>query len=341
MATKIKTLALARARAKMRGVPAVERGSALCAQRRLESRWLWVSAALAAACSTVTPDSRGAKGEIGVFVADAAVPPPALAPSATSVPVVSDNSLRARIENISGLTLSVLTSGCAGSCAEITAAAHGGNPPYVYRWDDGSTSKTRRVCPQTDGILTVSVSDTEIVDAEFGYTPQTATATITSDVIECSLPDAGSGEPDAGRDAGAAPVCRTVTVAPDVANGCRRLPPSATCPVTFGRNPSRTYELPYPVNTAGPHCLVALGNTHNGTSASLDLHIASAEVSCVGEQQLHDPHADPVAPNVGSTGQSICLLPTMRPYQKITVAFESSEGSWEDLDLRLCEECPM
>jgi hypothetical protein len=102
-------------------------------------------------------------------------------------------ALTVRVEDIEGMTIELVTLECAGDSAEIEAVAHGGNPPYTFEWDDGSTASRRLVCLAADATLTVSGTDTAIDTDEFQYTAQTASTDVTATVLDCS--DAGTTTP--------------------------------------------------------------------------------------------------------------------------------------------------
>ncbi|HEX3769470.1 MAG TPA: hypothetical protein VHV30_01340 [Polyangiaceae bacterium] len=93
------------------------------------------------------------------------------------------------------VAVKLVTLRCAGACATVQAVATGGNPPYAYRWDDGSTNPIRTVCPSTDTSFAVDVVDT----AGGGEVPrpaEKARTAVTAEVLTC--PDASiadGGEP--------------------------------------------------------------------------------------------------------------------------------------------------
>ena len=115
------------------------------------------------------------------------------------------NALTVRVEDIAGLEIEVVTLACAGDCADVIAVAHGGNPPYRFAWDDGSTNAARTVCLDESATLEISVTDTAIETAEFAYAAHTATSELSARVLNCT--DAGAG--DDLRDTGSASVCLT------------------------------------------------------------------------------------------------------------------------------------
>ncbi len=99
-----------------------------------------------------------------------------------------DDALRVQVQDTGGLQIEIITLQCAGSCADIEAVAHGGNPPYAFRWEDGSTATNRRVCLDASETIAVSVTDTAIPSDEFRYDAQTATAEVDATVIDCPGP---------------------------------------------------------------------------------------------------------------------------------------------------------
>lgn len=105
------------------------------------------------------------------------------------VDAVDDDTLSVRIQDPTEMTIRVLTIACAGDCADVRAVARGGNPPYAYVWDDGSTDAKRHVCLDAGTELTVDATDTAIV-GEFAREARTAHASVTANVLQCNQ-DAG------------------------------------------------------------------------------------------------------------------------------------------------------
>jgi hypothetical protein len=140
------------------------------------------------------------------------------------------------------LAVNVITLGCAGACASVEAVATGGNPPYTFVWDDGSTDPIRQVCPTSDTNYSVTAGDTAIA-GEFARPPETTKVTLEADVL--------SSCPDGGGDAGAALAAVVVpgtadlwlagqpdgTVQPDTGSGGQDVAPAespAEVPVSAG-----------------------------------------------------------------------------------------------------------
>ena len=103
--------------------------------------------------------------------------------------VGSDSELSVRVQDIQKMTIEIITLACAGDCADIEAVAHGGNPPYAFAWEDGSTSAPRRVCLDANTTLRVSATDTAIIDDEFSYAAHTVSTDVIASVLDCT--DAG------------------------------------------------------------------------------------------------------------------------------------------------------
>lgn len=98
-------------------------------------------------------------------------------------------ALIAAIQNREGVTLDVVTVGCAGSCYEVVAVARGGYPPYSYQWEDGSSEAARTLCPAATGVFSVVAQDRGYSSEEFRREPETVEAKVTAEVLAC--PDAG------------------------------------------------------------------------------------------------------------------------------------------------------
>lgn len=101
-----------------------------------------------------------------------------------------ENALTVRVEDRASLEIEIITLQCAGDCAEVEAVARGGNPPYTFAWNDGSTDALRRLCPTAATTFEVTATDTAIEADEFRYEAQTATAELSATVLDCAT-DAG------------------------------------------------------------------------------------------------------------------------------------------------------
>jgi hypothetical protein len=96
------------------------------------------------------------------------------------------------IEDSNHVVLTKTNSTCDGDCIDLQAVTQGGNPPFTYKWSDGSTGATKHVCPKSSSSLSVSVTDSPTT-GELASSAQTVTAQL---AITCS--DAGSAPVDAG-----------------------------------------------------------------------------------------------------------------------------------------------
>jgi hypothetical protein len=82
------------------------------------------------------------------------------------------------------VAVKLITVSCSGNCVTVQAVGTGGNPPYMYAWENGSTSATRTVCPTSGTTYSVKVTDT----GQAGEVPrpaETAGASVTADVLAC------------------------------------------------------------------------------------------------------------------------------------------------------------
>jgi hypothetical protein len=97
----------------------------------------------------------------------------------------SSNALSVGVQDIAAMKIEILTLQCAGDCADIVAVARGGNPPYTFAWEDGSSDPRRRVCLEASAKLSVSATDTSVAADEFSYEAKTATTEVTARVLSC------------------------------------------------------------------------------------------------------------------------------------------------------------
>jgi hypothetical protein len=86
------------------------------------------------------------------------------------------------------VTVTIVTLSCAGDCASVEAVATGGHPPYAFAWDDGSTNPSRQVCPASNTVYAVKVSDTGTA-GEFPRPSESVRVPLTANVLAC--PDGG------------------------------------------------------------------------------------------------------------------------------------------------------
>jgi hypothetical protein len=97
----------------------------------------------------------------------------------------TDTDLTAEIDRPDGLRIELVTVECKDQCAQVVAVAHGGNPPYTFSWEDGSTVPMRSLCPTADHVFSVRATDTPIDQMEFRYAAHTASADVTARVLDC------------------------------------------------------------------------------------------------------------------------------------------------------------
>ena len=70
------------------------------------------------------------------------------------------NGFDAYVENSKHVAVQFVTLSCSNSCAIVEAVGTGGYPPYSFKWDNGSTTATRQVCPSSSASYNVKVTDT-------------------------------------------------------------------------------------------------------------------------------------------------------------------------------------
>jgi hypothetical protein len=131
----------------------------------------------------------------------------------------AQGALDAHIER-NHITVTFVTLSCAGPCADVVAVPTGGQAPYTFKWDDGSASASRHVCPTSSTSYSVKVTDTG-TSGELARAAQTVQVPLAANVVAC--PDGGArdaGLPSCDPDA-AGPVISPSTVEVD-ANGSTR-----------------------------------------------------------------------------------------------------------------------
>ncbi len=102
----------------------------------------------------------------------------------------STQGLDAYIEQ-GAIAVKLITLSCAGECATVQAMGTGGNPPYSFAWENGSTNPVRQVCPNSSTSYSVKVTD-KGATGEVPRPSQTAKASVTADVLAC--PDGGPSD---------------------------------------------------------------------------------------------------------------------------------------------------
>jgi hypothetical protein len=103
-------------------------------------------------------------------------------------------ALDAHIEE-NHVTVTFVTLSCAGPCADVVAVATGGQAPYTYEWDDGSTTAARRVCPTSSTTYQVKATDTG-TSGELARPAETVEVPLKANVLAC--PDGGTIVPADG-----------------------------------------------------------------------------------------------------------------------------------------------
>jgi hypothetical protein len=93
------------------------------------------------------------------------------------------------------ITVTFVTLTCTGRCADVVAIPTGGQAPYTFRWDDGSTSASRHLCPASNTRYRVQVTDTG-TPGELGHPAQSVQVPLAANVVAC--PDSGAADAGSG-----------------------------------------------------------------------------------------------------------------------------------------------
>jgi hypothetical protein len=101
----------------------------------------------------------------------------------------SANGFSVQIQNSEGVAITSAMLDCADDCIDVRAVAQGGNPPYSFAWEDGSTAAERKLCPSASTTFSVIASDTPVEAVELAQAAQTASGRIAALVPTCT--DAG------------------------------------------------------------------------------------------------------------------------------------------------------
>jgi hypothetical protein len=105
----------------------------------------------------------------------------------------SPGALDAHIEQ-NHVAVTFVTLACTGSCADVVAVPTGGYPPYTFKWENGSTSATRHVCPTASTSYDVKVTDTG-TSGELARPAEMVQVPLAAEVLAC--PDAGISDASA------------------------------------------------------------------------------------------------------------------------------------------------
>jgi hypothetical protein len=199
----------------------------------------------------------------------------------------SSRALSAHIESPRGITVTFVTLSCTNECADVMAVGNGGFPPYMFSWEDGSTSAVRRVCPTSSTDYRVSVTDTGVASTEFKRPATTVQAPLGATVIRC--PDGGtSALPDAS-----SPPSSCADPSPGVSTYCGY------------ETSTHTHSFSLPLSTpfvAGMAYTLIIGA--DGFLASDSAELADETASCItGSNLAHFSFNS-------NTPSSLCVHPT-------------------------------
>jgi hypothetical protein len=238
---------------------------------------------------------------------------------------------------IGTLSIEVVRLACTGDCADIEVLARGGNPPYVYRWGDGSMSARRRVCSQGDGALTIEVTDTAPATTEIGALGQTKTASVRADELGCPAADAGEalvdGGPDASlgsEDAGRSGMCMLDGSVPR-ASDCQERDPFDCSNLT----PS---HLSYALGARlSPGRVLCLRLSDFGVLSPVTIAISGGTAACTPTEGLVPGSVTLSPEQLLAPGSVVCLQTTSGTVSHLTV--ELLGGASGDLSRIKFEEC--
>lgn len=201
----------------------------------------------------------GAVGEVGTYI------PGAFSGGDASVP-----GLDAHIEE-NHVSVSFVTLSCADRCADVVAVATGGQPPYAYAWDDGTTSASRQVCPTADTNYELTVTDTATT-GEFVTPAETVHVPLTADVIAC--PDSGSPPPPS----------------PDASRpwtGCETTPGSpGSCLLDGGAFTAWQVSLTQPLVAGSSYQFTMQVTTTVPTASNYQIEVEGSNGACSPDDQL-------------------------------------------------------
>jgi len=247
----------------------------------------------------------------------------------------SASSLRVQIER-EAVAVEIVTVQCARDCVAVEAVARGGFPPYSYRWEDGSTSPARTLCPNASARFTVTATDSGVDGAEFRQKPSTAQSTVSAEVFDCSdagmQADAGALDPDGGAPSpdGGAPQCAS---APTAEAGCTSLA-LATC------DDRLVAELPEPIARGGSRCFVfTLGEPLGGTHWA-SMYLATGADACASDDPLGAFMAgEPFQARPWK--DELCVAAAGTPIERVSMT-ESVDffGQPYPATLMVCDACP-
>ncbi len=186
------------------------------------------------------------------------------------------------------IAVTFVTLSCAGPCADVVAVPTGGQAPYTFKWDDGSTTATRHVCPTSSTSYNVKVTDTGTT-GELARPAETVQVPLAANVIAC--PDGGAADAGAPGD-GSVTGCMTLTN-PFVSG--------SSCPdeggATYG-----TFTLPFPMDAGASYTMTLIPGLASTTAGSVTFYGLTATCGV-------DTLATITVPANSTMPQSACLHP--------------------------------
>jgi hypothetical protein len=258
-------------------------------------------------------------------------------------------ALDAHIEQ-NRVTITFVTLICTGPCADVVAVPTGGQAPYTFAWDNGSTSAARHVCPTSSTNYSVKVTDTGTF-GELARPPETVQVPLTANVIAC--PDGGPAPAtDGGMDVDAVEAggaCADPGDAPW--SGCMTVTVGSSASTSwFGMWCTQpTSSEPYSWTVCLPHSLHA-GQAYSVKITyaiqSLDGPVPQSGVSgstgaCSRDETLVPLQGWPIlSPYFGTFSLSSCVT-TDRRYPQLLheEVQQTGSGYVGDLTFEICNGC--
>ncbi len=212
------------------------------------------------------------------------------------------------------IAVTFVTLSCTGPCADVVAVPTGGQAPYTFKWNDGSTSASHHVCPTTSTSYFVKVTDTGRL-GELARPAETVQVPLAANVVAC--PDGGASDAQAPLDSGLSG-CVTLTTP--------ILVTASWCFTDAAANPG-SFALPFPIEAGGDYTMTLNHATNDGSPPLVTLYALTG--TC-----LLDPLG--TLSTQSSTPQSACL----HPQQTLsTLASDALSGGGLDWSVTLCRGC--
>lgn len=230
-------------------------------------------------------------------------------------PQQSENALGVEIQDDAGMTVELIVIACGGACIELQAVASGGNPPYAYRWDDGSTEQTRTLCFDEASTVAVSATDTAIDTEEFKRDALTTRTEADASVLAC---------PDAGVTDGSMPE----------GNACESLVTEGLPWDTCDTAADWVIPLPAPLEAGESYSLRVTGEGLFVPDGAWDIEIWGSNNECTLETRL-----GAMRELNGPNDVTMCLVPEQRFTHLVYHLVSGSAAKLSTFEYTLCSGC--